>query len=99
MSFQAQVVINGTTIYHLMARPGTLAIIGTTVCMCITGTTCFNIYYWHYILCNILMALQNARVLLALHVSTYIIGTTSYVTYIIGTTSYVIQFYRNNISD
>ena len=99
MSFQAQVVINGTMIYHLMARPETLAIIGTTVCMCITGTTCFNIYYWHHILCNILLALQNARVLLALHVSTYIIGTTSYATYIIGTTSYVIQFYRNNISD
>ena len=46
MSYQAQVVINGTTIYHLMVRPGTLAIIGTTECKRITGTTCFNIYYW-----------------------------------------------------
>ena len=35
MTFQAQVDINGTTIYHLMARPKTLAIIGTTECMCI----------------------------------------------------------------
>ena len=32
MSYQAQVVINGTTIYDLMVRPGTLAIIGTTEC-------------------------------------------------------------------
>ena len=46
---QAQVVINGTTIYHLMVRLGTLSIIGTTEC--------------------------NASVLLALHVSTYIIGS------------------------
>ena len=78
MSFQAQVVINGTTIYHLMALLETLAIIGTTECMGITGTTCFNIYHRHLFLCNILLALQHVRVLLALHALTYIIGTTSY---------------------
>ena len=81
MSYEAQVVINGTTIYHLMVRPETLAIIGTTECKCITGITCFNIYYWHHILLDVILALQNACVLLALHVPTYIIGTTFYWTY------------------
>ena len=84
MSFQVQLVINGTTIYHRKAQPETLAIIGTTECMCITSSTCFNIYYWHHILLDILLALQNACVLLALHVSSYILplkgmtGNTSY---------------------
>ena len=45
---QAQVAINGTMIYHLMVRLGTLSIIGTTE--------------------------YNASILLALHVSMYIIG-------------------------
>ena len=74
MSYQAQVVINGTTIYHLMVRPGTLAIIGTTECKRITGTTCFNIYYWlndtsiYHLMARpkhwLLLALQDAYVLL-----------------------------------
>ena len=81
MSYQAQVVISGTTIYHLMLRPETLAIIGTTEYKYITGTTCFYIYYWHHILLDIILALQNVHVLLALHVPTYIIGTTFYWTY------------------
>ena len=72
MTYQAQVVINGTTIYNLMLRPETLAITGTTEYRCIPGTTCFYIYYWHHILLD---------VILALYVPTYIIGTTFYWTY------------------
>ena len=64
MSYQAQVVIYGTTIYHLMLRPETLAITGTTECKCITCTTCFN--YWHHMLLDVILVLQNVRALLAL---------------------------------
>ena len=39
MSSQTQIDINGTMIYHLMARPKALTIIGTTECICIIMIT------------------------------------------------------------
>ena len=43
MSSQTQLDINGTTIYHLMARPKARAIIGTTECICIIMVTQLDI--------------------------------------------------------
>ena len=51
---QAQVATNGTTTYHhhLMVRPGTLFIIGTTKCnasvLLALHVSTMYVFYWHY---------------------------------------------------